>query len=544
MRLTVDLTFNGPTISPAANERVITLAELAGAVRDPRRLRRVLRDPAIDELHVLRDTRALNGVQSGALLLAALSRASRFEVRSPAVTTTAGRGTMRARAATGLAAALPTELACSALWYERARRVAQSTFSLPAHPRSAPRRVTYLRAEPSLRWLGTQVGGAATHTAGVINGLSGAGLDVNVFAAERPDGVRNARCNEVPPRQILQLVHWLTLVGHTRELVSAAAGTPADLVYQRYALGSYAGLELARRLDVPLVLEFNGSEIWTERNWGSGRVPLVKTLAALELRNLLDASLIVVVSQPLKDQLVEQGIDPARVLVNPNGVDAQVLAEARAHPPSHWRSLAGLPEAPTIGFVGTFGLWHGVKLLPEMIERVTEQRTDARWVLVGDGPLHAEVAAEIRRRGLSGRVLLTGVVPHPRAVEMLACCELYVSPHVPNPDGTAFFGSPTKLFEYMGLGRAIVASDLDQIGEVLENGRTALLTTPGDVAAAASAVVRLLGDEDLRVRLGEAALQQAISNYSWDAHVGRILQALGSGRSSGSAAPVASGTAW
>jgi glycosyltransferase involved in cell wall biosynthesis len=147
-------------------------------------------------------------------------------------------------------------------------------------------------------------------------------------------------------------------------------------------------------------------------------------------------------------------------------------------------------------------------------------------VLIGDGPLHAEVAADIDRRGLSDRVLLTGVVAHDRAVELLACCDVCVSPHVPNPDGTAFFGSPTKLFEYMGLGRAIVASDLAQIGEVLEDGRTALLTAPGDVQAAASAVVRLLDDDALRTRLGEAALATAVESYTWDAHVRRILQAL------------------
>jgi glycosyltransferase involved in cell wall biosynthesis len=530
MRLTVDITFNGPTIAPGTGELVVTLGELARMMRDPRRLRRLLRAPELSEVCVLRDDRALNGVQSGALLLATLSRAGHIEVRSPMGSISAGHTAMRARTLAGLAIALPAELARSACWYAQARRVAARSFSLPVRPPVKVRRVTYLRAESSLRWLGTQVGGAATHTAGVINGLSSAGMGVSVFAPERPEGVHGARCAAVPARYILQLAYWLTLVGYTKELVSAAVGTPADVVYQRYALGSYAGLELAHRLGVPLVLEFNGSEIWTERHWGSGRVPLVKTLAALERRNLLEASLIVVVSQPLKQQLVEQGIESKRVLVNPNGVDVDELADARALPPAHWRTLTNLPQAPTVGFVGTFGLWHGVKLLPELIERVAERREDARWVLIGDGPLHAEVVSDIEGRGLSGRVRLTGVVPHPRAVELLAGCDVCVSPHVPNPDGTAFFGSPTKLFEYMGLGRAIVASDLDQIGEVLQDGRTALLTPPGDVPATARAVLRLLDDAALRERLGGAALEQAIERHSWDAHVARILQALESTR--------------
>ena len=528
MRLTVDLRFSGPATASSADEHVVTLDELVSAVRRPGNLHGLLRDPALEELRVVRDSRPLSGVQAGALALTTLSRARRYEVSSPTRTTAAGPTTMRVRALGGVATALPAELARSAAWYRRARRVAATSFDLPSRPRSEVTRVTYLRSEPSLRWLGSQVGGAAAHTAGVINGLSNAGAEVTVLAPERPDGVGQARCEVVGPSHILQLVHWLTLIGYTDELATVGAQMSADLVYHRYALGSYAGLELARRLDVPLVLEFNGSEIWAHRHWGSGRVPLVDALADLERRNLVDASLIVVVSRALEHQLLEEGIEPDRILVNPNGVDVASLAEARARPPARWRAELGLPQAPTVGFVGTFGLWHGVKLLPELIEQVATREPDAHWVLVGDGQLHAEVSAEIDRRGLADRVTLTGIVSRTRAPELLAACDVCVSPHVPNPDGTPFFGSPTKLFEYMGLGRAIVASDLDQIGEVIEDGRTGLLTPPGDVPASAAAVARLLKDGELRGRLGAAALDAAAERYSWDAHARRILDAVDS----------------
>jgi glycosyltransferase involved in cell wall biosynthesis len=77
----------------------------------------------------------------------------------------------------------------------------------------------------------------------------------------------------------------------------------------------------------------------------------------------------------------------------------------------------------------------------------------------------------------------------------------------------------------MGLGRPIVASDLEQIGDVIEDERSGLLTPPGDADAAAAAVLRLLGDEPLRERLGAAALEEARATYSWDAHAQRILEA-------------------
>ena len=238
-----------------------------------------------------------------------------------------------------------------------------------------------------------------------------------------------------------------------------------------------------------------------------------------------DASLVVVVSQVLKDELVADGVDPDRVLVNPNGVDVDGLADVRALDPPAWRARLGRAEAPTVGFVGTFGLWHGVRVLPTIIDAVRAVRPDVRWIVVGSGALFDEVRSEIERRGLGDTAELTGMVPRERAVELLAACDVCVSPHVRNPDGTRFFGSPTKLFEYMGLGRAIVASDLEQIGEVIDHERTGLLCPPGDAQAAADAVLRLLDDPDLRRRLGDAALAQARTTFSWDAHAQRILEA-------------------
>jgi glycosyltransferase involved in cell wall biosynthesis len=78
----------------------------------------------------------------------------------------------------------------------------------------------------------------------------------------------------------------------------------------------------------------------------------------------------------------------------------------------------------------------------------------------------------------------------------------------------------------MGLAKPIVASALEQIGEVIEDGRTGLLCPPGDVEAAAAAVVRLLGNETLRQSLGAAALEEASLTYSWKSHTRRILDAL------------------
>ena len=97
------------------------------------------------------------------------------------------------------------------------------------------------------------------------------------------------------------------------------------------------------------------------------------------------------------------------------------------------------------------------------------------------------------------------------------------------PDNHPFFGSPTKLFEYMAMGKAIAASALDQIAEVLEHGRTALLVAPGDSVELAAAIRRLAGDPPLRAELGRNARAAALARHTWRQNAARVLHCTASG---------------
>src|SRR4029453_10185209 len=107
-----------------------------------------------------------------------------------------------------------------------------------------------------------------------------------------------------------------------------------------------------------------------------------------------------------------------------------------------------------------------------------------------------------------------------------AACDILASPHVPNADGTPFFGSPTKLFEYMAMGKGIVASDLEQIGEILHHDQTAWLVKPGDPASLMEGLKRLIDDAGLRQRLGEGARSEVVQQFTWRAHTQHIITAL------------------
>jgi glycosyltransferase involved in cell wall biosynthesis len=299
-------------------------------------------------------------------------------------------------------------------------------------------------------------------------------------------------------------------------------------IYQRYSLGNYAGVCLKQKYNVPYICEYNGSELWVARHWGRGKLFHQKLLNRIELLNLQAADVVVVVSQPLKDELVARGIEADKILVNPNGVDSECYSPSVDG--SVVRSEYDLNGKIVIGFIGTFGKWHGAEVLAEAFGQLLQEfpayRDHVRLFLIGDGLTMSLVKEQLTKCDVMDACILTGMVPQEKGPAYLAGCDILASPHVPNPDGTPFFGSPTKLFEYMAMGKGIVASDLEQIGEVLKHNQTAWMVKPGDVQSLKLGLKMLIDDGQRRETLGEAARREVVAKYTWTEHTRKIIDKL------------------
>jgi len=276
---------------------------------------------------------------------------------------------------------------------------------------------------------------------------------------------------------------------------------------------------LARVLRLPLVLEFNSSELWKGQHWGG--LHLARAAALVERINLRAADRVVVVSHVLRDQLITAGVRTDKIVVNPNGVDPQQFRPDFEG--TDMRRRLGLDSSIVVGFSGTFGEWHGIPTLADVLARVAAARPQVHWLLIGDGPLRRLVDAAVEQHSLAERVSLPGLVPHAEMPAYLAACDILVSPHSRQADGGEFFGSPTKLFEYMAAGRPIVASAVGQIAEALIDQQSALLVPPDDPDALCTAIVRLVDDACLRVRLAQAARQAAELRHTWRQNAERVL---------------------
>jgi glycosyltransferase involved in cell wall biosynthesis/SAM-dependent methyltransferase len=326
-----------------------------------------------------------------------------------------------------------------------------------------------------------------------------------------------------------------------RQLLPLLRALKPAYVYERLCAGNVAVAAACRELGIPHLVEYNGSEISMSQSFG-GQVPKERALHfALEDAAFQNAALVSVVSERVREDLVSRGVPAAKVLVNPNGADpSRYRPLEKSDRLELRRSLGFEPEHCVVGFTGTFGGWHGIDVLAEALPKICAQAPQARFLLIGDGPLRGLVVEAVTRHGLSDRVLMVGRVEQQRGARLLGACDLFVSPHSSNMVDRPFFGSPTKLFEYMAVGGGIVASDLEQIGEVLspalrpgelaaaplEGPERAVLCRPGDVDDFVRAVTALVARPELARRLGANARQAAVHEYSWEAHVGRLWAAL------------------
>lgn len=317
-------------------------------------------------------------------------------------------------------------------------------------------------------------------------------------------------------------------------------------IYERIVLGNYAGALLSGELGIPYIVEYNGSEISMKKSFGGGEGYRYEDFYLLaEEAAFRQAAVINVVSSAVKDSLVARGVDKSKILVNPNGADPDDYSPATPEEKRAIKNELGWDDSHVVvGFTGTFGGWHGVDTLAEVIPKACGRSPNIRFLMIGDGYQKKLVDKAVSANGLEDRVTSVGLVPSKEGSRLMRACDIFISPHNAHMVDSRFFGSPTKLFEYMGMGQAVIASRLEQIGEVLSpaidmNGagahdlntsdKRAILAAPGAVDQFVEGLLLLADRPDIRKALGANARKALVGEYSWERHVERLMRRAGGG---------------
>lgn len=322
------------------------------------------------------------------------------------------------------------------------------------------------------------------------------------------------RIKKLAPRLVFELLQLAYNLVVMRRLSSAVRKFNPDFIYERYALFNFAGVRLAKRRGIPLILEVNTpyAQAWAQY-YG---LYLQRLARWLERKTLLGASHIITVTQVQRHMLAKEGIPSQNISVCHNAIDPDWF-----HPDRHYDPglSASLGLAPTVvGFVGTMNRWQGMTEFPKVLRSVLERCPDVSFLFVGDGEFRQPLEEFCRAEGYSGRVIFTGRKPHAKVPGLVALMDIAVLLH------SNAYGSPMKIFEYMGMQKAVIAPRVGPVIEVLSDGQTGLLIEPGNADQMADQIVRLVHDAALRQRIGNTGRDYVAAHHTWRQNALKIIE--------------------
>jgi glycosyltransferase involved in cell wall biosynthesis len=350
--------------------------------------------------------------------------------------------------------------------------------------------------------------GGSVHVTAVAEGLAALGHDLHVLVS--PGGALPSGT-----------VDWIALP------------PPLGRKELRFANGR-AVRAIAQRINPHVIMEryynFGGEGIAAAA--ASGAVAVLEVNAPVidydgSMKRLLDRALVFEPMRRWRERICRRSdliVTPNAVVLPPDTPREKVLEiewgadTERFHPGATDTVPFARPAATVAVFAGAFRAWHGaIHLVTALRELRARGLTDIGAVFIGDGPELPRVRDAAA--GLAG-VIFTGALPHAQLPACLAACDIGVAPfdlEAHRPLSLGFYWSPLKMFEYMAAGLPVVAPALDRIPELVAHNREGLLYDSA-VPTGLPHALEALRDVQLRLRLGRAARDRAVREYSWATH--------------------------
>ncbi len=309
-------------------------------------------------------------------------------------------------------------------------------------------------------------------------------------------------------------------------LTKKALEIDAD-VYEAHAVSGYGFAEKLKALGVhkPLVHMIHGVladeyEQAKQAGYASIRNRAVNyfmgRLAKLEEQAAQDASLIVTISNySLQNIHNYYHVDSSKVRIVPNGVDIERFKPAPDREAS--RKQFGLGKEPCVLFVGSLIPRKGLPLLVEAAKKVVKEQPEAKFLLVGDGPLRQHLANSIDAGNLSGNFRFLSNVADDMLPAAYGCADVFVLPSIQEGQGIV-------LLEAQASGVPVVAFDIGGVKETVRSGETGLLAKKADSDGLADSMLRLLRDKSLREKMGQSGRDFVTESFTWDICAEKMLK--------------------
>ncbi|HKQ25289.1 MAG TPA: glycosyltransferase family 4 protein [Burkholderiales bacterium] len=309
--------------------------------------------------------------------------------------------------------------------------------------------------------------------------------------------------------ELMELAYSFVVYWRLRKAVRAHQ---PDCLYERYNLFQPAGVWLKRRFNLPMLLEVN-APVFEERAKYDG-IALPWLARWSERYTWRGADYVLPVTGVLAKRVETAGVDREKIVVIHNGINPDDFGGE--FDSGQAKRRLGLEGKLVLGFTGFVRDWHG---LDKVIDLIASADSGWHLLIVGDGPARDALEKQAMTLNVTNRLTITGIVGREHVAAHVAAFDVALQPAVVD------YASPLKLFEYMALGRPVVAPAQPNIMEILTDGEDALLFDPHDPLALGRAVERMCRDAGLRQRIGDAARRTIQSRrLTWADNAVRVAE--------------------
>ena len=273
-------------------------------------------------------------------------------------------------------------------------------------------------------------------------------------------------------------------------------------------------LWVARKYKLPVIYEIRA--FWEDAavdhgtyKQGSWKYQTVRTLETLACQR---ATHMAVLCEGIKQDLIGRGVAPNKLTVIPNGINLEDFNDC--HSDEELKKNWNLSGKRVIGFIGSFYRYEGLDLLVQAFAELVKDHKDLVLLLVGGGEVKEELEAQIQSLGIASKVVMPGRVPHHQIPGVYGLVDLFVYPRA--SIRLTELVTPLKPLEAMIVGKPLVASDIGGHRELIQDGDTGLLFTPGDSEALRATLNRLLADPATMMKLATRGQAWAKKERSWE----------------------------
>ena len=327
-----------------------------------------------------------------------------------------------------------------------------------------------------------------------------------------------------PPAARSPLREWREIKALRARLEQVVEEFHPDLIHVHSpVLGALAAQPVATRRGIPLMYEIRA--FWEDAAVGNGTGRegswRYRATKALETRAVRRADAVAVICEGLRADLVARGIDGAKIVVSPNGVDLGLFGSPAPADAALAARLGLGDDAEVAGYVGSFYDYEGLDDLIAAMPALVAARPRARLLLVGGGPMEDALRAQAAASPVADRIAFVGRVPHGEVERYYPLIDILVYPR--KAMRLTELVTPLKPLEAMAQGRLVAASAVGGHRELISDGVTGTLFAPDDAPAIARALAALFADRstwDSRRATARAFVER---ERNWSSNILRYL---------------------